>query len=226
MGVLDQVTQMKSQGMSESQIINNLRQQGVDPRSIQDAINQSQVKNAVGAPGPEQGMQQSIMSQPPMQQEEYVPSPQEPGEMQGQYQQQMPYQENYPEEYSQEASFQPQEYYPQNEYAGDYGYPQTTATDTGTLIEIAEQVFMDKIKKLQKHLEVLAEFKVLTETRISSVEERLKRIESTIDQLQSSVLDKVGSYGQNLSSIKKEMSMMQESFGKIVNKATDKYSKK
>ena len=43
----------------------------------------------------------------------------------------------------------------------------------------------------------------------------MKRIESIIDKLQSSILEKVGSYGSNLDSIKKEMSMMQDSFGRI-----------
>jgi len=47
--------------------------------------------------------------------------------------------------------------------------------------------------------------------------ERIKSIEKIIDNLQISILKKVGSYGGNLESIKNEMSMMQDSFRKMVN---------
>jgi DNA anti-recombination protein RmuC len=60
---------------------------------------------------------------------------------------------------------------------------------------------------------------------VNLASERLKRIESTIDKLQLAILDKVGSYGKTLDSVKKEMSMMQDSFGKIVNKVADKTEK-
>ena len=64
MGVLDQVIQMKSKGMSEQDIINNLQQQGIDPKSVNDALSQAQVKNAVTSSNDDlQGMQPSIMEQ-------------------------------------------------------------------------------------------------------------------------------------------------------------------
>jgi len=47
--------------------------------------------------------------------------------------------------------------------------------------------------------------------------ERLKKIETTMDKLQIAILEKVGSYGQNLDGIRKEMSMMQDSFSKMVS---------
>ena len=67
----------------------------------------------------------------------------------------------------------------------------------------------------------LTEISTLVQSKIENFSDRLKRIESTIDNLQTSVLDKIGSYGSNLDSIKKEMSMMQDSFGKVVNAAAD-----
>ena len=59
----------------------------------------------------------------------------------------------------------------------------------------------------------------LTQTKIDNIADRLKRIEATIDKLQMTILEKIGSYGNNLESIKKEMAMMQDSFGKVVNQA-------
>ena len=211
MGILEQITQMKSQGRQDSEIIRCLQEQGVAPKDIQDAMSQAQIKNAVSGNSPE-GMQSSIINQ----QQNY------------EYQNFAPQEAQAPEYYPQQAeNYQP---IPQETYSQDY-YPQQTenygysagATDTSSLIEISEQVFSDKIKKVQSTLDSLNEFKTLADTKLKLIEERLKRIESTIDQLQISILDKIGSYGDNLHSIKKEMSMMQDSFGKAINPLLDKY---
>ena len=223
MGVLDQVMQMKSQGRNDSEIINDLQTKGVSPKEIQDALNQAQVKRAISA-NPAENMQQSIMENPP-----------EPVQMQGMEEQDQTAQA--PGLYAQEAGSyetpyaQQQEYYGggEGEYYGEgygEGYGSGGTSDTGTLIEIAEQVFADKVKKILRALEDVVEFKTLTGSKMNLFEERLKRIESTIDQLQISILEKIGSYGQNLEGIKKEMSMMQDSFGKVVNTTLDKKSKR
>ncbi len=47
MGILDQVTQMRNQGKPDEEIVNNLQQQGISPREINDALSQAEIKNAV-----------------------------------------------------------------------------------------------------------------------------------------------------------------------------------
>lgn len=137
-------------------------------------------------------------------QEQYTPQYQDPG--------------NYSQGYSQEYS---------PEYSQDYGdqsYYGTGGTDN--TIEIAEQVFSEKIKDIQKQVNEFSEFKTLSEERIENISNRLKRIESNIDRLQSEILEKVGGYGRGIDNVKKEMGMMQESFGKVVNTLADKAEKK
>lgn len=214
MGVLDQVTLMRNRGQSDQEIINSLKDQGIPPKMIQDAMAQAQIKEAVARPLTD-GMQQSIMGteeDPEEFQGAVAPQPEFSGIYSPQEMQQEQYQEYAPQEYGQ------QEYYQQEGYA-------YAASDTGTLIEIAEQVFSDKIKKIQKQVDNLNEFKTLSDARLSNVEERLKRIEMTIDKLQLSILDKVGSYGEGIDSIKNEMSMMQDSFSKVINPFLDKTEK-
>ena len=75
---------------------------------------------------------------------------------------------------------------------------------------------------LQRHLEDLNEFKTLTQSKVENISERLKRIETSIDRLQAEILEKVGSYGRGFDSIQKEMSMMQDSFGKVVGNLADR----
>jgi len=201
MTILEQVTQLKKEGVADEEIVNRLQQQGITPKQINDALSQTQIKSAVTAE-PLQGMQPSVMQQ------EQTPAPYTPQT------QEMPTQE-YP---TQQGYTQPQEYYPQEAYT-DY----SSATDTDTIMEIAEQVFSEKIQKTQKKLDSIEEFKVLAQTKIENIQERLKRIETMIDKLQIDILAKVGSYGQGLQTAKKEMKMMQDSLGKVIKKVGTKH---
>lgn len=205
MGILEQVTQLKNQGITDEQIITELQQQGISPREINDALSQSQVKNAVAGQDMEAPMPQYDQQSNP-----YTPQTQE-------YSEQQTYDQYAPQNY------QPQQeaYYPQA------GYDQSaqTTTDTDTIIEVANQVFIEKIKKIENKVNELNEFKTLTKSKVDNIDARLTKIETTISQLQSAIIQKVGAYGENLSNIKKEMNMMQDSFRKVTgSKAVKKHS--
>ncbi len=232
MGILDEVTNMQNQGVSERDISKNLQERGFSPKAIEDAFNQVKIKKAVSAE-PSQGdaMEPSIMngnqgysessaqSSSPL----YTPKTQEIGHEQEAFYSpqpmQAPQQGEY--DYSQQQTPMYQEY-DQGEYPMDQGAYDEQAGGTGgvydtdTIIEIAEQVFSEKIKNEQKQIESLIEFASLAETKIKDDHERIKRMESMMDKLQIAILEKIGSYGKNLESVKNEMGMMQESFEKMV----------
>tara|TARA_Y100000310_G_scaffold280844_1_gene300866 strand:- start:6338 stop:7057 length:720 start_codon:yes stop_codon:yes gene_type:complete len=222
MGALDQVTQMKNQGIPENQIRDNLMQQGVTPQQITDALAQSQIKSAVSGevPTPQaEGMQHSIMDQENLPPPEQVPPQQQAFAGATQDVSQTPPQNDF----YQPAAYPPQQYtqgaeaYPQDNYYEEYS---DGGTNTDTMIEISEQVFAEKTQKLQKQIREISEFKTLSETKMKHMEEKVKRMEKIIDKLQIDVLKKIGSYGDNLQSIKKEMSMMGDSFGKMMKKTS------
>jgi len=225
MGILEDINNMKNQGMQDSEISRSLQERGASPKAIEDAFNQMRIKKAVSAEySGEEGMEPSIMknnSAPPAPQstplyfpktqeiehdsrEFYSPQPAPAQIPQFNEEIQAP---NYGGEYNQEQ-YIPQEGYAEPQMSGAY--------DTDTIIEIAEQVFSEKIKREQKQIESLNEFATLVETRISNDNERIKRMEGLIDKLQVAILEKIGSYGKNIESIKNEMGMMQESFEKMV----------
>lgn len=202
MAALEQVIQMKNQGYSDQDVINELSQQGVSPREINDALKQAQIKNAVS--GTDQGMQPSMMEggeeipapsanqyQPATQEQTYAPAPE---------------QAYAPQE-------QQQQYYAPEAAVGGYA----PGIDTDTVMEIADQIFSDKIKKVQTQMDATSQAAILLQTKFDNLSERLKKIETIIDKLQISILEKIGSYGQNLENIKDEMSMMQDSFSKMVS---------
>lgn len=200
MGLLEQVNQMKKEGRTEQEIITNFQDQGIAPKSIRDALSQSQIKQAIS---------QEETEVPSPEEDIYTPNPQMTPQTQEAY---APQQEFGVQGYE-EQGYAPQGYDDQGQ-----GYDQGGGLDTDTIIEISEQVFSEKIKDIQTQVETMQEFSTLATTKIKNIQDRLKRIETTIDKLQLSILDKVGSYGKDLESIKNEMSMIENSFSKVISK--------
>ncbi|MCX6749942.1 MAG: hypothetical protein NTZ83_00625 [Candidatus Pacearchaeota archaeon] len=224
MGILENINNMNNQGMEEKEISKKLQEKGASPKAIEEAFNQIRIKKAVSAESSgEDGMEPSIMkgiSKEPIApaSQLYVPKTQEIyHDSEEFYSPQPPSQMPQFNEDSQAPAYGD---YAMNEYAPQEGYSDPGmgggGYDTDTIIEVAEQVFSEKIKKEQKQLESLNEFATLVETRISNDHERIKRVEEVIDKLQVAILEKIGSYGRNIESIKNEMNMMQESFEKMV----------
>ncbi|MFH1503538.1 MAG: hypothetical protein ABIE36_02685 [Candidatus Diapherotrites archaeon] len=221
MGILEEISRLQDQGMDSKEISSRLQERGITPKAIEDAINQMKIKDAIYSeeeekkPNIKENLQGRNQTSPPTlhvpksmeiengPEELYAPPAIEETEV-------PQYGEQYNEEYS------PQQGY---EESGGGGY------ETDTFIEIAEQVFSEKIKKERKQIDALNEFATLAETKISNNHERLKRMENIIDKLQIAIIEKIGSYGKNLESIKDEMEMMQDSFEKIVPKLHEINSK-
>jgi DNA-binding transcriptional MerR regulator len=233
MAVLEKVMQLKQQGATEPQIIDFLRQEGVSPREIDEALSQSKIKSMIDTeqeeiPQPEEPsgifqpqMQSQITPMQPnmipvnyQQQEDY----QQPGINQQQFQQQpmqqIPSQIQQPLVYEQRSEqYAPQEYY--EEYA-----PQQTS-DIETINDIAEQIVEEKNAELKKQISAFSEFKDSLSLEVEKINERIARMENIFNELQIAILKKIGDYGENIQNIEKEMHMTQNSFSKILNPLTD-----
>ena len=180
MAALEQVTQMRNQGMSDEDISASLQQQGVSPKEITDAINQANIKNAVsGGDAPEQGGYETA------------------GTAEGGY---APQTQDYSQYGNQQQAAAPQEYYEESPYSAGGG-----GMSSDTMIELATQVFSERIKKTTKNIDEIAEFKALAQVKIESIDERLKRIEKIIDTIQIKVLEKVGEFASELKKTQKEL---------------------
>ncbi|MFH1501170.1 MAG: hypothetical protein ABIE22_04470 [archaeon] len=248
MGALEQVQQMQSQGYADQDIMNYLQEQGVSPREISDAISQSQIKAAVSSDeavqdsvmqnmqqptnpgvqdyssGDPQAMQPSMMGQqapnqfPTPGQDQYAQQP-TPG------QDQYPQQPNSQNQYQEAYPPTPQAY-PQDQYGGydQYQYQQYSGggPDTETVTEISEQVVAEKISEIKKAIGNIADFKAISETKLRDMDSRVKRIEKIIDNLQDSIIDKIGTFGKAVDSLRSEMDATQESFSKVVSPLIDK----
>jgi hypothetical protein len=213
MSTLEKVMQMKQTGAPEQEIIQSLKQQGISPKEINEALSQSTIKSALtnqdaGTTETNDTMQPSIMQQQPEEpapQQEYenqIPSSYKPSTQ--------PYDEQVPA---------PDQYATQEQYYPEY-QPQQQI-DIQTVNDIAEQIAEEKTNKLKKEILTITRFKEETSSEVKRIDERLKKIESTIDSLQAAILRKIGDYGEDIKNISREMHETQNSFSKILNPLTD-----
>jgi hypothetical protein len=232
MAVLNDIKRMQSEGMTDAEIIAALKQQGVAPREITEALTQSKIREAVtgekeaagyeasaGAPMPEAQMPMPQAAPAPSAMpltQEYAPSGEEyaPGV-------QAPPQQPVPAAPGAEA-MPAQPVYPG--YEQPYQYAPQPSISPDTITEISEQVVSEKLSPLRKDIEKVLDMKTTIEAKTEYLDERLKRIEKIIDRLQLSILQKVGDYATNIEDIKRELIETQKSF-KAASQSSEKSEK-
>jgi len=182
-------------------------------------INQSQppaqlppnYSNPITTPEQSQQMNPSIMPQGELTgQDQYqaqpleAPQPQDDLQMQAQYQdfQQDPYDTNtYPE----------------------YSPPQST--DFEAINDITNQLIDEKIQNLKKDLSISLKSKERNTEKLMEIETRLEKVENILNELQMSLIRKIGDYGENVENISQELKATQDAFAKMVDPLTDQKRK-
>jgi len=205
MALFEDILKMAKSGMTDSDIVRRLTQQGYTSMQISDAINQAKIKQSVSEQHPE--MAPSIM-------EEEVPTPTAaPSPRAPTPQMQMPMQmpQQQPEGYG---------YYPYQYPTYEAQQPQQKM-DTEDIEEIAEEIVSEKWQEVKGKISDVIEWKTYAEKRIISVEDRIKRMESSFDRLQIALLGKVQEYGQNIRDLGAEMNSMQGAFSKVLSPLVD-----
>ena len=230
MTTLDRVIEMQEQGLSEIQITTQLQNEGLSPQEINESLNQAKIKNAVSSPeqiaqvrSPEiyppqtTSMQQSIMPTPQQ------PTPTDPPKQI--IQEMQSFQSPTP------GTYPPQEQQPQDDYytqtpqaysTQDYYAPQNTL-DTETISEIAEQVAIEKLDEFKKKTGDLVSFKTSIQTQVADIDERLKRIENSIDKLQQAIVGKIGEFGESNAMIHQDLDNLHGTVAKLMNPLIDNY---
>lgn len=232
MGTTDEIKRMQEEGMSEQEIGETLRKRGVSEREVSNAMSQAKIKAAVGSADeqPVQGFSDAqsassagmVPSQQEQQETEYSGQQGDYSEMQPSMlgQEQEMQEAGYPGQMQQDYGAAPDAYgaYPQYQ-------PYQEAMSSDLITEISEQVVNEKLSIMQDRLENAIDFRTVAESRISSLNERLKRIEQIIDKLQVSVLQKVGEYMTNVGDLKQELRETQKSFTALHKKGHGKHRK-
>lgn len=228
MSTLDDVRKMQEEGKSEQEIKTALQSRGLSEKEISETLSQFQIKGAVSGekqkqelppvPSPQktsalpQGETAVAQAKAPATQED-IDS--EQGQISMMSAPQQSPQEESEEIFSEDP--QEQEAFYQSQAPQDYGYSQPQYS-SDTISEISEQIISEKLSPIRTELEKTLDLKTTIDSKISYIEERLKRIESIIDKLQLSILQKVGDYATDVSDIKREMVETQKSFKSLLEK--------
>lgn len=229
METLDRIMQMQTQGLSEDQIIKTLRNEGVSPSSINDALNHARIKGAVydseaennQEPQQKFGTPSIMQSSQEMQQVSTPENMASPENQESYNPQQTPSPQNFYAEPSQEQS---PEYYQQTpqSYSGQEYYSQGTGTiDTESISEIAEQVVQEKFSEFTKKTGDIVSFKNAIEEKVSDIDYRLKRIEDNISKLQNAIIGRIGEFGESNSLIHQDLDNLHGTMSKLMNPLVD-----
>lgn len=221
--MLDQVKEMKRRGLTEEQITQQLREWGLKPLEISQALEQSNIKAAVFPEETAERPGELMQTQPSAQgypEEVTEPFQTESEEMQLSVmnQAQIPQEPMFQQRAEQPTEEAPEYIYPTPQSYEDYPEYQPYQAEMAPEIitEIAESIVEEKTFKIKREINSIKNFQETAERKIKNIDERLKKIEEIIERLQASILGKIGSYGQNLQDIKKEMETMQQSFSKAL----------
>jgi len=192
MPLLDDVLKMQQRGMNDAEIIRKLVEQGYTPMQISDALNQAKIKQTV-ASAPTTELAPSIMTEEAAPAQAVAPAPEVP--------------------------------VPAPETAYPYPYPYEAAAppkiETEIIEEIAEEIVNEKWQEIKSKIVDVVEWKSYAESRVKSIDERVKRIELSLDRLQAALLGRVQEYGQNIKDLGAEMQSVEGAFGKILGPLID-----
>ncbi|HLD88831.1 MAG TPA: hypothetical protein VI894_01355 [Candidatus Nanoarchaeia archaeon] len=196
----DLVLQMRAQGLSNNQTIQNLQRMGYKSSQIFDAINQADIKGGIEA-SPMEPMSESDLENPiqPMlygqQQMQQIQPPQT-----------MP-------------PVQPPQYSP-------YAQPaplqtQAQAVDTRHVEELVETIVEEKWNSIAQEISKVVEWKNKFDARISAIEQDMKNLRNDFDQLHQAVVGKVGEYDQHILNVGTEIKAMEKVFQKVIPSLTE-----
>lgn len=200
---VDQVLNLRQQGLSNNQIVQTLQRDGYDSGQIFDAMNQADMQG--GAGGPIQFGQTAQQSQP--QQQDYA----------------------YNQGMGQESSFNqmpPPDAYSQDALPPTEGMPPLPGQnpEVARIEEIAEAIIDEKWEELIKSINKILEWKDSTEAKMSKLEQQFADLKESFNNLHTAVVGKIGEYDRNILNVGTEIKAMEKVFQKILPAFTENVS--
>lgn len=166
---IDQVVQMKQQGLSDNQIVQTLQRDGYNSQEIFDAMSQSEMKAAVEGVPAEQ--METFEPEKPAAPETHQPIPAAP-------------------------------------------IPQRPRTEE--IEEVAEAIIDEKWTELLKSVEKITAWKEEMDNKFVELEQKLENLKGNFDDLNKSVLGRVGEYDKAVKDVGTELKAMSTVFQKML----------
>lgn len=188
----DQVMQLRGQGLSNNQIVQQLQQQGFSAHDIFEALNMADMKQSFAEPG---GAQNMAQPQNPMNGQ--------PASVLGTPQQQFQQPPNMP---------------PPNMPPPNAPDSQDTPDDVEELIEA---VIEEKWGELKRSVDKIVAWREKTDTRMTEMEQKFADLKDEFDKLHKAIIGKIGEYDKNILEVGTQLQAMEKAFSKILPTFTD-----
>lgn len=189
---INDILQMRQQGLSNNQIIQNLQRAGYTNTQIFDAMNQADTKMAV------EGIQPGVLQKESLNQDLFT----EP------LNQIAPSNQVFPQSdqiYPSEPNYQPHQNF-------------SSAVKTEELIEA---IIEEKWEELLKDVNKIVEWKNKVETRITEIEIKLENLKDNLSDLNKAVISKVNDYDKHILEIGSDLKAMEKVFSKVLPGLTE-----
>ncbi len=208
---IDAVIQMKQQGYSNNQIVQELQRQNYTTTQIFDALSQADM-----ATMPQPGQPQMQGQQPPQ-------PPQPPQQPPQQSQEYPGFQEpQQPQPPQQQPQLQPVQEIPHPQE--QYPYQQQQETSSEKIEEVAEAIIEEKWEELSKGVQKIIEWKNQTESRLGKMQGELRALKKSFDDLHKGVLGKLSEYDKGVRDVGTDIKAMEGVFKKIIPTFTENVS--
>ena len=194
--LVNQVMQLRGQGMSDNQIVQAMQNQGVKSHQIFDALSQADL--VTGTPNMGGQIQDQQMQQPQQQFQQQA---------QPQFQQQS---QNYPQD--QQQDFQ------QINIQDDQ---QQGFSDVGKIEEVVEAVIDEKWAELMKEINKIIAWKEKIEANLDKMQQEVNDVKTQISEVRAGVMGKITDYDKNMTDVGSELKAMQKVFKDLLPELTE-----
>lgn len=194
----DQVLSMRSQGLSNNQIVQNLQRAGYGTNLIFDAMNQADIKGSIeNFPGESMGQSEPENEMAMNQNQQQMQDP--------------------PPLFNQPPTPQPRQQMP----APSFLPSSQLGPEAERIEEIAEAIIDEKWKELVRNIDKIIEWKERTESTINRIEQEFSDMKQNFESLHNAILGKIGEYDQNIVNLGSEIKAMEKVFQKLLPSFTE-----
>ena len=90
---------------------------------------------------------------------------------------------------------------------------------------MAEAIIDEKWKEFEEDIRIIIDWKEKTETKVSQIEQQIKDLVNSLNNLHKSVISKISEYDKNITDVGTEMKAMEKVFQKVLPSLTENVNK-
>lgn len=191
----EEAMDLNKRGLKKGDIIKKLEEKGYRPQQINDAFNQMDIKSGINGKYPYEDVSHPGMESSVLNLEEEAPSP---------------------------TQMEEREIPQQRQNISAPQMPQVTQRDySADTEELIEAVIEEKWQEFMDRLGDMESWKIRTDDDITSIKQEVIRLGKRFDNLQSSIVQKVGEYNQNIMDVNTEIKALEKVFQNIIDPLTN-----